>query len=68
MWKLWPEPRLTLSPPRQITRDSGLATEPSLSADGRLLAYASDRGGEGNLDVWLQELLEPMRASAEETR
>ncbi len=39
----------------RITRDSGLATTPALSPDGSLIAYASDRAGQGNLDIWLQQ-------------
>jgi serine/threonine protein kinase len=41
---------------RMATHDSGLSTAPSLSRDGALLAYASDRSGEGNLDIWLQQV------------
>jgi Tol biopolymer transport system component/tRNA A-37 threonylcarbamoyl transferase component Bud32 len=39
-----------------ITADSGLSCDPALSADGKLLAYASDRSGEGNLDIWVQQV------------
>ena len=51
----WPEPRLELTLPEQITRDAGLSTEPALSRDGRLLAFASDRAGDGNLDIWVHD-------------
>ena len=39
-----------------VTTDSGLSAQPSLSSDGRLMVYASDRGAEGNLDIWLQQI------------
>jgi Tol biopolymer transport system component len=39
---------------RQITSGSGFDTDPTLSADGSRLAYASDRKNEGNLDIWVQ--------------
>ena len=51
-----------LSPPSEplkltrLTSDLGLTYEPALSRDGKLLAYASDRSGEGNLDIWVQQI------------
>jgi Tol biopolymer transport system component len=41
---------------RQMTRDEGISTSPALSPDGRLLAYSSDRGGQNNLDIWVQQV------------
>jgi Tol biopolymer transport system component/DNA-binding winged helix-turn-helix (wHTH) protein len=40
----------------KLTDDSGLTADPSVSPDGKLLAYASDRGSTGNLNIWLQQL------------
>jgi len=53
-----PAPVLT-----RLTSDSGLSTDPALSPDGKLLAYASDRSGDGNLDIWVRQVAggEPIR-------
>jgi eukaryotic-like serine/threonine-protein kinase len=40
----------------RVTFDAGLTAYPALTPDGKLLAYASDRGGEGNLDIWVQQI------------
>ena len=40
----------------QITRDTGYTADPALSPNGQLLAYSSDRQGDGNFDIWVQQL------------
>ncbi len=57
---LWPRPA---PPPAEtipelvrVTSDPGVSIDPSISPDGKLLVYASDRGGQGNLDLWLKQL------------
>ena len=47
----------------QMTRDEGQARFPALSPDGKLLAYSSDRGGDNQFDVWVQQVAggEPIR-------
>ena len=54
---LWPRevPALAYSF-APITHDAGLTTEPALSPDGKLVAYASDRSATGNLELWVQQV------------
>ncbi len=53
-----PRPNLT-----RLTSDVGWTDYPTISLDGKILAYASDRSGEGNLDIWVQHIpeLTPVR-------
>jgi eukaryotic-like serine/threonine-protein kinase len=51
-----PSTALDRSTLRQITSDHGLTADPALSPDGKMLAYASDRGASDNLDIWVQQV------------
>ena len=57
------EPRAQLT---RLTSDVAWTDFPAISPDGKLLAYASDRSGDGNLDIWLQQI--PDGAPARLTR
>lgn len=55
-------------PPAETTRltnDPGLNIDPAISPDGTLLAYASDRSGEGKLNIWVKQVAggEPLRVT-----
>jgi eukaryotic-like serine/threonine-protein kinase len=55
-WITRPLPSARTPTLRRLTADSGLTTDPAFSHDGQLVAYASDRAGAGNLDIWRQQL------------
>jgi len=46
-----------------VTYDNGMTAFPTLAPKGDLLAYTSDRGGKGDLDIWVQQVSggEPLR-------
>jgi eukaryotic-like serine/threonine-protein kinase len=54
LWWRWERGRIRPLALEQVTFDGGLTTNPAISPDGKLIAYASDRAGEGNLDIWVQ--------------
>ena len=40
----------------RVTSDDTLSGDPTLSGDGKLLAYASDQAHSGKMDIWLRQL------------
>jgi Tol biopolymer transport system component/DNA-binding winged helix-turn-helix (wHTH) protein len=57
LWRFARSPKsVPTSSLTRLTWDSGLTTDPALSSDGKLLAYASDRSGEGHLDIYVQQV------------
>ena len=69
-WWLTRSPKSASAPAfTRLTWDSGLTIDPALSPDGKLLAYASDRSGEGNLDIYVRQAGggEPIRLTRDPT-
>jgi hypothetical protein len=58
-----PSAGLRDAPIERVTFDPGRATTPAISRDGKLLVYASDRAGQSNLDIWVQQIAggDPLR-------
>jgi serine/threonine protein kinase len=55
-WSFFRQPRASRTPViTRLTTDSGLTAYPALSRDSKLVAYASDRASNGNLDIWVQQ-------------
>jgi Tol biopolymer transport system component/predicted Ser/Thr protein kinase len=40
----------------RLTYDGGYSFMPAISADGKLIAYASDRAGDGQTDIWVRHI------------
>lgn len=68
-WALFRNPfeRFPYPAIQRLTAEAGLNAFPSLSADGKMLTYASDRAVKGDLDIWVRHLsgLEPARLTAD---
>jgi Tol biopolymer transport system component len=58
-WRKAPAPRFNR--PVQLTFGEGYTAEPSISSDGDTLAYASDRGEDGRVHIWIQTGKSPPR-------
>jgi Tol biopolymer transport system component/predicted Ser/Thr protein kinase len=43
----------------RLTYDAGASLTPAISPDGNLVAYASDRGSDGALDIWVRHVKQP---------
>ena len=58
-----PHPRFT-----RLTWTGGLNTDPAISPDGALVAYASDAAGRSNFDIWLQAIAggDPLRITSDD--
>ena len=41
--------------PEQITFDASYTSQPAVSRDGSVLVYSSDRGPQGNINIWVRE-------------
>jgi Tol biopolymer transport system component len=44
---------------RRLTYDAGASTAPAISPDGNLIAFTSDRGGGGGMDIWVRHINQP---------
>ncbi|MBI1895011.1 MAG: serine/threonine-protein kinase [Acidobacteria bacterium] len=67
LWRLARSPESVPAPVlKRLTSDTGLTFQPALSPDGKLVAYASDRAGGDDLDIWVKQIDggEPLRLTS----
>jgi len=44
---------------RRLTYDAGPSMAPAISPDGNLIAFSSDRVGDGDFDIWVRHINQP---------